>query len=588
MSQEFSTYVVDWEGTDDEIVANSNNLVKSKNVYSMLLADNLNYGIPYYPNIKGSYISSSDGSIVLDLAAYRTDFIPLDSSSDLAIFVKGLFYSPGYVIAFFDENKNVLPTLSIRGIGNYETYFIGIDSQAKYVVLSVYAEEYQSQSELILIKKDTIFNYLNENIFDALEKSTYVSNIKKIPSINGYVTSIGQFSQDTYAKRTDYIFIKGLTSINYRTKISSGGYAIAFYNKYKMFLPSISILGSGAETRENLQIPSEAYYLIFSNYDGSDPYVEIYNESNIQSTTEYLYKKVNALVDLNIKPSIDGYVTSTGQFSVDPDAKRTDYIFLDGFSKVQWSCFLTNGGYSIAFYDENKIFLPSISILGSGAVNNLKIDIPNTAKYLIFSSYIPQQYNTYVKLISSDSDLLNLNNLTNILYLEELTFSAFQKFGVIGDSLSVGHATNTATGTQYGRNIASSWGQIIARKYGNICLNFGFTGATCKTWYDSNEHGWIELQQSQNLCQCYIVGIGTNDTGEIGSISDIDWNERNNNINTFYGNYAKILQAINDVAPMALIFVLTIPYPRNNVSKNNAIKEIIQNENLNHCYLVDL
>lgn len=166
-------------------------------------------------------------------------------------------------------------------------------------------------------------------------------------------------------------------------------------------------------------------------------------------------------------------------------------------------------------------------------------------------------------------------------------FAGFKKFGVIGDSLSVGHM-NTANGTAYPRNIYYSWPQYLARYLSNTALNFGFSGATCKTWYTDATHGYVELSEPNNLCQCYIVGIGVNDTESTGSISDIDWSDRTNNADTFYGNYAKILQAINEKAPNAIIFTLTIPYPRIDNAKNNAIREISNNENLNNVVLVDL
>ena len=138
------------------------------------------------------------------------------------------------------------------------------------------------------------------------------------------------------------------------------------------------------------------------------------------------------------------------------------------------------------------------------------------------------------------------------------------------------------------RDLQNSWGQILARKYGNKCLNFGFAGATCKSFYDSEIHGISELLLSENLCQAYIIGLGTNDTSGIGSINDINWNDKSLNADSFYGNYAKIIQAIKEYAPKSLLFCLTIPFPRNSESKNTAIRNIIETCDIEGVYLVDL
>ena len=88
--------------------------------------------------------------------------------------------------------------------------------------------------------------------------------------------------------------------------------------------------------------------------------------------------------------------------------------------------------------------------------------------------------------------------------------------------------------------------------------------------------------QEQNKCQAYVVGLGVNDTvteSNVGSPSDIDLDNYNNNAESFYGNYAKVIQTIMEFAPTAYIFVFTIPKTggtnRFSEIKNNVIKGVV-------------
>lgn len=96
------------------------------------------------------------------------------------------------------------------------------------------------------------------------------------------------------------------------------------------------------------------------------------------------------------------------------------------------------------------------------------------------------------------------------------------------------------------------------------------------------------------LCQCYIIGLGINtdavyNIDTVGSLSDIDWNDKDNNANSWYGNYAKIIQLIRETAPQAVIFTLTRPAPREENTVNTMIREISNDSHLSsNVFLVDL
>lgn len=222
----------------------------------------------------------------------------------------------------------------------------------------------------------------------------------------------------------------------------------------------------------------------------------------------------------------------------------------------------------------------SREILCSLSAGNPKKMVTLTKELVGIGAYLPPNYTKSTLLVYGDYKNGVLDRMKTLSF-ENSAFGTFAKFGVIGDSLSVGYMGDSS-GTAHGRNIYYSWGQVLARRYGNKCLNFGFSGATTETWYTNEKHGKVELVQEQNKCQAYVVGLGVNDTvteSNVGNANDINLSDYTQNANTFYGNYAKVLQTIMETAPTAYIFVFTIPKTKgtNRFSeiKNNAIKGVV-------------
>ena len=95
-----------------------------------------------------------------------------------------------------------------------------------------------------------------------------------------------------------------------------------------------------------------------------------------------------------------------------------------------------------------------------------------------------------------------------------------------------------------------------------------------------------------NKCQLYIIGLEVNDRSGIypteptylGSPSDIDLSDPENNADTFYGNYAYIIQKITAEFQDAKFIIFT--NPRTDGDFNNAIRYMATI--FNNCYLCDL
>ena len=139
----------------------------------------------------------------------------------------------------------------------------------------------------------------------------------------------------------------------------------------------------------------------------------------------------------------------------------------------------------------------------------------------------------------------------------------FLHVGCIGDSLASGEAYWNDRGSNQGADFYEySWGQFLARKTGNTYYNWSKGGLSTRTWLTSTYAA--ECFDGNHKCEAYIIGLGQNDHNQsitIGTSADIDLSDYNNNADTVYGNYGKIIQKIQELQPQAKIFVLTDPNP---------------------------
>lgn len=142
-------------------------------------------------------------------------------------------------------------------------------------------------------------------------------------------------------------------------------------------------------------------------------------------------------------------------------------------------------------------------------------------------------------------------------------FRVFRTVGCIGDSLSSGEFVSlTEDGVKgWHDDYDYSWGQFIARDAGCRVYNFSCGGMTAKAYYNDfsvKNDFWNE----KYLCQAYIIAFGVNDLfwtkQPVGSVADIDPENRENNADTFAGWYARIIQRLKAAQPYARFFLVTM------------------------------
>lgn len=171
-------------------------------------------------------------------------------------------------------------------------------------------------------------------------------------------------------------------------------------------------------------------------------------------------------------------------------------------------------------------------------------------------------------------------------------FGFIEKFAVVGDSYASGEIYVADTSSQTGYTAQDyynlSWGQILARKYGSTCINMSKGGLTTRTWL--TDAMGLTLMQNSDPQPLYLCALGHNDEGNpqygidyLGDITDITGHSSYEDYgDTFYGNYGRIIEQIQEHAPSAKIVLMTVAYLYNAVedSFNSAIIEIANHYNI--------
>lgn len=177
--------------------------------------------------------------------------------------------------------------------------------------------------------------------------------------------------------------------------------------------------------------------------------------------------------------------------------------------------------------------------------------------------------------------------------------SIFRTIAAVGDSLSSGEFETIKEDGSHGYHdhFEHSWGQYLARICGSKVLNFSRGGMTAREYCNSFADA-KDFWNPDKKCQAYIIALGVNDyfwqKHEIGSIDDIDLENYNNNKQTVYGNYAKIVQKYKEIQPDAKFFFVTVA---NEYEENPDLREkVLQQVNMvydmnkifNNSYVIDL
>lgn len=161
-----------------------------------------------------------------------------------------------------------------------------------------------------------------------------------------------------------------------------------------------------------------------------------------------------------------------------------------------------------------------------------------------------------------------------------------RSWGFIGDSLCSGEMEcYEGSVKKFIDMYEYSWGQQICRLCGSEGYNYSSSGQTVKGWINSpGERAWAKAKTTPH--QAYIIALGVNDADQTtaGNVeTDVDFDNYENNADTFAGNYFGIIQRIRSISKRSIIFVVTDP-------RDNHLNEIIKKvpSKFEKVFLIDM
>ncbi len=173
----------------------------------------------------------------------------------------------------------------------------------------------------------------------------------------------------------------------------------------------------------------------------------------------------------------------------------------------------------------------------------------------------------------------------------------FRTIACVGDSLSSGEFESRDKDGKVGYHdmYEYSWGQHIGRACGSKVYNFSCGGMAADRYNSSfaPSRGFFDAEKA---AQAYIIAMGANDVlnekQTVGKVSDINLEDYTQNVKTFAGHYAEMIQRYKEIQPDAKFFLVTMP--RSNDPVRDAIKKAHRDlladmcDLFDNCYLIDL
>lgn len=166
----------------------------------------------------------------------------------------------------------------------------------------------------------------------------------------------------------------------------------------------------------------------------------------------------------------------------------------------------------------------------------------------------------YQRMLNGDTvsdwqKIVTSNQITNFDAAAP-SLAMFGKFAVVGDSYASGSLAKNDGSTFAGGQDNLQWPVMMARKWGTQMLHLAEAGLSTRTWLTS-DNGLKKLNDSDPQ-DIYYLCLGINDyyglkKDYLGTEADMD-----SNADTFYGNYARIIKAIQVKSPKALMIMFGV------------------------------
>ena len=213
----------------------------------------------------------------------------------------------------------------------------------------------------------------------------------------------------------------------------------------------------------------------------------------------------------------------------------------------------------VFLYDNNEDML-----LYTGSVTEYEVTNVN-AKYMRVVA-LDTDYQSLTMFIENAKNEIKLNALPINEIKEEVvdkivaTVGMFDNVGALGDSFTSGAVLKEDGETWVGmRN--QSYVATMCKRAGTNWTNYGVGGTSTRTYINQ---GYLQAVLNDDPQNMYFICFGLNDVSKIGpsylgTISDINDNDYTQNADTFYGNYGRIIQSLEEHAPKSKLTLIIFP-----------------------------
>lgn len=408
-------------------------------------------------------------------------------------------------------------------------------------------------------KYSNIGNAIRSQISNLLSDGICVNNIIDFSTYsNGYITSNGGLATDT-AYHKIITLSKGET-----VRFYARGYLtnVSMISKKVGTIYTPLVISSNTDDKWFEYTAKETMEIVLSFLDNKNTYgYTLYKTKN--AVENMVDKAILDIKNESITYTDDCYINVSGTKLLGSASNHvmSDKITLNKGDVIIVVCSAAKDIVSVISKVSNNIYTPLVKASSYSEIMYRYEALENIDIVISASSSWNKQYISYNKF--------NSNQLPNIEDSILPSFSMFEKFGVIGDSYASGEVCLTGYNDYY--NV--SWGQILARMTGTKCINFSSGGLSTRSWLLATKG--LQLLNSSEVQQLYILALGINDwyalgSSYLGTEADIE-----SKADTFYGNYAKIIEAVKAKAPKSKIVLFTIVGTTEIVNNfNTAIKNL--------------
>ena len=317
--------------------------------------------------------------------------------------------------------------------------------------------------------------------------------------------------------------------------------------------------------------PSDTLYIYMYNANGERVTYWGFNSTHGSSRTfnvdaDFKYVECNGNTS-----NVNVYVINNAGNSNSITSGLSKYNFMSSDLNIVDESFdlddcVPNQIYIISTYCKNA---PSVGTLFSFARSN-------TEKDLLAQFFVGNDNNVFVRY----KPYLGEWTAWKVLDGDYSTYAklcTYDKVGVVGDSYASGDLYNE-DGSHLKADYSRAWLTQLSKQNGFAASIFASPGLTTRSWLTDSRG--LPMLKSEAACDLYIIALGINDyyaLGEsyLGVPADIG-----TAVDSFYGNYSKIVREVQIKAPRAKIILSNIAIDYNSSDKaliskfNTAIQTI--------------